>query len=208
MALARARRNILLFGRDKGGFVALIHPAFQPHFTEHHLWSLDEILIDLNDFAFGIGVRSRVQPRDTLRGFTRLAFLEKQNVRGDFGVGVSFEGIVGQPDCAQKFGAVANVFAERRVGLVHRAARRDEHDQAARSDFFQSRREEIIVDQKSMLIEFGVKRFVVTKRDIGNGEIEEFVGKLAISQKAGCGCPRRDKAPWRFGPSAGQSQPR
>ena len=112
-------------GCDECWFIALVHAAFQPHFTEHHLRPLNEILIDLNDLALGVGVWGRAFPCGPC-GFARMPFFEKENVGSDFGVGVAFERIIGQANCAQQIGAIAHIFSQRGIRLVHCAARRDE----------------------------------------------------------------------------------
>ena len=151
---------------DQRWLVARIHPPFEPHFTEHHVRVLDEILVDRNDFALGRGVGNYFFPRRTARGFLAPALFENDDIGGDFGIGVALESGVGQSDCADQIGAVGDMFAERVINLVHRAARRDERHESAGADFFQSCRKEIIVNQKSLPVELRVIRLVIAKGDV------------------------------------------
>ena len=151
---------------DERWFVAPIHPPFKCHFTEHHVLVLDEILVDRNDFSFGRRVWNYFFPRLTARSFLAPALFENDNIGGDFGIGVALESRVGQTDCANQIRTVGNMFSQRGVNLVHRAARSDEHHESAGADFFQSCRKEIIVNQKSLLVELRVKRLVIAKGNV------------------------------------------
>ena len=102
------------------------------------------------------------------------------DVGRDLRAGVLFESVIRQADCAQQFRARGEQFAQRRIEFVHRAARRDEHHQAAGADFFQSRRKEIIVDGKLVAVPARVVDGVIAKRNIGNGEVIKSIGDFGL----------------------------
>ncbi len=117
--------------------------------------------------------------------FTWAQLAKHHDVGRDLRAGVLLESVIRQTDCAQQFRARGKQFAQRRIEFVHRAARRDEHHQTAGADFFQSRREEIIVDGKFVTVPARVVDGVIAKRDVGNGEVVKSIGEFGLFKRLG-----------------------
>jgi hypothetical protein len=74
-------------------------------------------------------------PRRTHGRFTWAQLAKHHDVGRDFRAGVLFESVVRQTDRAEQLGARGEHFTQRGIELVHRAARRDEHQQTAGRTF-------------------------------------------------------------------------
>ena len=59
---------------DQRRFVARIHPAFQLHLAQHHVRLFEKILVNRNDFAFGVGMGNDFFPFSALCGFPQAQF--------------------------------------------------------------------------------------------------------------------------------------
>ena len=140
-------------------------------------------------------------PRRASGRFTWAQLAKHHDVGRDLRAGVLFESVIRQTDCAQQLRARGEQFAQRRIEFVHRAARRDEHHQTAGADFFQSRREEIIVDGKLVIVPARVVDGVIAKRDIGNGEVVKSIGEFGLLKRLGADVRVGIK---RFGDARGQ----
>jgi len=66
---------------DQRWFVALIHPAFEPHFAEHHLRALGKVFVHGNRLADGVGDFLRGLPRRALWQFADLPLAQDHGER-------------------------------------------------------------------------------------------------------------------------------
>ena len=156
-------------------FVVAIHPAFEPHFAEHHLRAGGKVFVDGNGFAERVGDFRDGLPRGSLRQFAGQPFAQDHDVGGDLGVGVFLEGVVRQPDGTDQIRLMRDIFPQRAVELVQRALRRDEQNQSAGPDLVERLGEEIIVDDEVPVFELRVERLVIAERNVGNGHVVKSV---------------------------------
>ena len=147
-------------------FGARIHAAFEAHLAQHHLRVRGEVFIERNRLAEGVGDFPDGLPRWPGRQFAGQPFAQDHDVGGDFGVGVSLEGVVGQTDRAEQVGLIGDILAKTAIKLVERAFGRDEEDQAAGPNFVQRRGEEVVVDDEAPALESRIEGPVIAKRDI------------------------------------------
>ena len=144
--------------------------AFQHHVTQHHVRVLHKIVVHgdaggiVQIHPCRVGVDDVVPP------------LQKKNVGGDLGACAAGEGVLRQTDRAQQLRPLCQIPAHLRAGLVHGAFAGDERHKAARTHFVQRFGEEIVMDQKIVLVIPLVGNFVLSERHVANGGIEKTVG--------------------------------
>ena len=114
-----------------------------------------------------------------------VTFLQKDDIRYDFGARVGFERIVGQTNCAQQVGTLRHILAGSTVFTVHRETAGYKGNHAARSDLVDSLGEKVVVDTKTQLVVRLVADFVLTKRHVSNSQIIKI--SAVSSFKAGNG---------------------
>ena len=153
--------------------------------TEHHFRSGGEVFVDGKCLADIVGMFGGFFPSRAGGRFTWVQLAKHHDVGRDFRAGVLFESVIRQTNRPKQFRARGKQFAQRRIEFVHRAARRDEHQQAARTHLFQSRREEIIVDGKLVVVPARVVDGVIAKRNIGNGEVVKSIGEFGLLKRLG-----------------------
>ena len=164
-ASASAVSKVATIGNERG-FVAPIHRAGVRHLAEHHVRIGGEVFVDLKLDAVTIDVLSEIQPCRSARLFAIVQLPQEDDVGRNFGVRVSFERGVRQPDCAEKIDLVREVSAQAGVDLIERALRGDEGQQPAGSNFLDALREEVVVNEKIALVELRIVQLVVAERDV------------------------------------------
>ena len=78
--------------------------------------------------------------------YQSLPLLQKQNVGSHLSPRIRLESVIGQTNRTQQFCSLCDIPTHRRIGLVHRAFRSNERNDAARTHLIQRFRKEIIVD--------------------------------------------------------------
>ncbi len=125
------------------------------------------------------GLRRRLDGIDGLLARNLLA--EDEHVGNDFGPGVLSVSARRESDGRHQFQPLrSQLLADRTVLLVHRAGRRDVHNEATGPHLVGRLQEEVVVDLRLMLVVFGVMHLVVAERDVRRHEVIEVVGRLEI----------------------------
>ena len=176
------RRNVLdclrkLFGKHRaldgftGGFrVVAVQARAAYHFPQHHLRVRQIVAVERYSI---FGFRALHPLRQLLRGTVTL--LENENIRRDLGARVVLKGIVRQADRAQQVSLLRQRLAYLAVFLVHRALAGDKGHDAARSRLVECFHQEVIMDEKILLVVPLVMDVVAAKRHVADRKIKEVV---------------------------------
>ena len=107
---------------------------------------------------------------------TGSTLLQDQNIGDNFRPCIALERGVRQPDRAEKVGLTGNVVSDGHILAVHGVAGRDEHHDAARSDFLKGLGEEIVMDRRrDFLRECPVYNGVVAEGDVSDCHVHVVV---------------------------------
>ena len=153
---------------DQRRFAPSIHAAGHLHLAQQHLGMRGEVFVHGDRFLQRVGNLNESFPRRNARQLAGQPLAQHHEIRGDFRVRVSFEGVVRQADGSKQIRVLTHVSPQGVVHLVERALGGDEEDEAARSDLRQGRGEEVIVDDEVPLLEAKVVGFVIAERNISD----------------------------------------
>ena len=92
-----------------------------------------------------------------------VAFLQEDNVAGDFCTGISLEGVVRQADGSNQVGTLGQIFAYSRIFLIHRAFAGDKGHDTARTHLIQRLPKEIVMDKPVVLVVPLIYHFEIPK---------------------------------------------
>ena len=109
----------------------------------------------------------------TFRG--AVAFLEEQNIAGDFRSGVGLERVVRQTDRAEQVRLLRQRFPDAGIRFVQRPLGRDKRHNSSGSNLIQCFGEEIIMDQQILTVIAFVLNFIFAERHVAYGKVEEIV---------------------------------
>src|SRR6516165_162789 len=103
-------------------------------------------------------------------------FLQKQDVRSDFGSGVGFESGVRQPYGANEDRTFRQILPNGRILFVHRVAARNESHHTARPRLVDRLGEKVIMNRPSncwTAAISGIEHGIISERNITNDCVEE-----------------------------------
>ena len=151
------------------------------HFPEQHVGVGDVILVERLAIWMGEGPvvclahgdLGHVGPGLSLELLTLDLAAQEDDVRGDRGIGVALEGVLGQADRPNQVGLAGEQLTGLGAGLVHRALRGDEGDDPARPGHFDGLAEIVIVEIQALLVVLAIVGLHVRERDVGDHQIEE-----------------------------------
>ena len=112
--------------------------------------------------------------------------LQDENVRYDLCSSVALKGVVRQTDSTKQIGSLSNILSDSGVFLIHRSLAGDERHYAARTELVQGFGEEVVVDEKLVLVVTLVRNLEIPEGDIPHNGIKEAVGEVGFL-KALCG---------------------
>ena len=176
--------EVLILKRNTGGFrtigtTDLLQPA------ENHIRIVDEILIHLQP----VFICTEMHPRRLLDRHC-IALLEEDDIRGHLRASRCFEGVVWKANRANQISALGKVSTYIGILFIQRAFRCDKCDDAAGANLVQCPCEEVVMDQKVVLVIPLVHDLEVSKRHVANGNIKKTVRKLRFLEALdsnGCG---------------------
>ena len=162
--------------RFHGQSVRPIHRSGLLYRAEHHFRMVPEISVRLLPNALILIIIVHVT--ECLSGVccSGRALLKHQNIRDNVRSGIGLERSVRQTDRAEQVGPLHHVLAHGAVSCVHRIARRDKAQHAARTHLINGFCEEIVVNGACHGLWIGfVEDRIVPERHIANGEIHVVV---------------------------------
>ena len=145
------------------------------HGSKHHIRIIYKILIH----GQTIYINAKVDPFRQLIDHA-ITFLQNENICGDFCSRCILERIIGQSDCSEQLRSLCQIFAYRRIFLIHRAFTGDERDNTAGPHLIHSAGKEIVVDQEVILVIPLVHNLKRAKRHITNGGIKKAVRQICF----------------------------
>ena len=166
--------------RDAGGF-GTETPRHHFHLSEYHFGMLNKVPVHQDTFF----IRAELYPI-RLYIHNAVTLLQNKNVRNDFRPGISLKGVVRQTDSTKQVSSLSNILADSGVFLIHRSLAGDESHYAARTELVQGLGEEVVVNEKLVLIVTLVRNLKIPKRHIADDAIEEAVRQTGFL-KALCG---------------------
>ena len=155
--------------RNAGGF-GTETPRHHFHLSEYHFGMLNKVAVH-QDTVF---IRAELYPIQ-LYIHNAVTLLQNENVRHDLCSGIALEGVIRQTDSADEISSLGNILADSGVFLVHRAFACDQCHHAARTELVQGLCEEIIVNQKVVLVVPLVCHLEISKRHIADDTIKKAV---------------------------------
>ena len=168
-------------GLAGGVLLVAVHTLVKAHGAQHHLRVVGKVAVDRHP----VRRLAQVHPVGVhLRG--PVPFLEKEDVRRDLGARVALEGVVGEAHRAQQIGLLRQQLADGGVLLVQGAVGGDERHQPTGAHLVQALGEKVVVDEEVVLVVAPVRHLVLPEGDVGDGEVEEVIGKGRLF-KAGHG---------------------
>ena len=136
---------------------------------------VDEILVQRDSvFCF-----SNVYPRCVLLQDSA-AFLQKQNVGGNFRTGIALERGVGQAYCADQVTPGGKILAHVLGLFIQCTGGGNERHNAADTQFIYRLGKEVIVNLKMQLIIPAVADLILSKRHIADGKVKEVVRQVGF----------------------------
>ena len=167
--LMKLAGQVCAFQRQAGGFLAAaIHAVIPCHAAQDHFWMLCKVAVD-GDAVPGL---PQVDPI-RLKGDGSVPLLQKKNVGGDFRVGVSGKGVVGQTDSADQLGTLGDKAAYIGALLVHGSLGGHKGDDAAGPYLVDGFGEEVVVNVETKMIVGFVVDLVIPEGYVAHGQVEE-----------------------------------
>ena len=149
------------------------------HGSKHHIRIIYKILIH----GQTIYINAKVDPFRQLIDHA-ITFLQNENICGDFCSRCILERIIGQSDCSEQLRSLCQIFAYRRIFLIHRAFTSDERDNTAGPHLIHGAGKEIVMDQEVILVVSLVHNLKRAKRYITNGGIKKAVRQICFLKPA------------------------
>ena len=166
--------------RYAGGFGSE-PPGYHLHFTEYHFGVLYEVTVHFDAVLGGVELYPlRFDVDDPV------PLLQDENVRNDLRPGISLKGVVRQTDSTKQVGSLSNILSDSGVFLIHRSLAGDERHYAARTELVQGLDEEVVVNEKLVLVVTLVRNLEIPEGYISHNGIKEAVGEVGFL-KALCG---------------------
>ena len=103
-----------------------------------------------------------------------IPLLQENDIRCDFCAGIRAESVIRQTDRSKEIRMLRNIFPYFWRLLVHGALGGDKGYHTTRAYLIQCLCKEVIVNQKTILIELPVLKLIASERHIADGKIEEI----------------------------------
>ena len=156
-------------------------PGYHLHLAKHHFGMLYEVMVHFDAVLGGVELYPlRFDVDDPV------PLLQDENVRYDLCSSVALKGVVRQTDSTKQIGSLSNILSDSGVFLIHRSLAGDERHYAARTELVQGFGEEVVVDEKLVLVVTLVRNLEIPEGDIPHNGIKEAVGEVGFL-KALCG---------------------
>ena len=164
--------------RTFNGFAGAVHAKpgrFHDHPTQHHLRVLHKIAV--HPYAVFVGVQMhpiRFNVRHTV------TLLQKQDIAGDFGAGVAFEGIVRQTYSTYQICSLCKILADSAVFFVHGALAGDERHDTTGAHLVQRLAEKIIMNEPVIFVIPLVQHLEIAEGNVADSHVKKAVRHLHL----------------------------